>query len=421
MTKGSLLYLTQVEAQATGPGEPLQPTRTALLRAYIVLQAMFFDRLIVGDSQFINIPDLRSLIWPGEPSGNSQVLSDLAPLLDRQILVPALRSSTSSLTEVRNDLVRRGVYYAGSEEYVRFIEEHAGRSGQIRYEAATVSSFFRNQVLAILSSSNKKFRLKDSVRRSAYDYVANQDVLYHIRMRQWMLSELEHGRMTDFHRARLEEVLAAAYRHNVPMAIDRSLIDIPLDPRKFWTPIDIRLGNSSIIAGSAPADFAVFPLRPFSISPRMLGTLPVDVLLAIREDSTRNAALKRLDEFRRTGKIDAERLAGDIEDFFYSAEQIIYSAARGELRDHIRRGRRIRRNAILSVTRDLGLAVAGIGIWGTVDSVTSQVSNTSGYVGLAVTALASIQTLRDLGAAYQRGYAVGRTIPDDYRLVLARP
>ena len=421
MAKKNLLYLTQVESLGSEPGRANQSSGVALLRSYLILQAMFFDRLMVGDSQLINIAHLRSLLWPDEPLSNPRVPSDLAPLLDRGVLVPAVRSSAASLSDVREDLVGRGVYYAGDERYVRFIEGHLGTRNHVTYQASSVSNLFREQVLATLASSNTRLRLKDSVRRSAYDYVAGQEVLYHIRMRQWMGSEIAAGRMSDFHQAKLENVLAAAYRHNIPKAIKGSLIDVPLDPEKFWTPIDIQLGRRSIISGAAPRDFAEFPMRPFAVSPYVLSRVPVDTLLAIRADPARRKALKRLEEFRRTGIVEGERLAGELEDFLYSAEQIIYADARGELREYIRNRRRTRRGANLTVARDLGLAVAGMSIWGAAGKVAGLLGDTAGYAGLVVSACASIQTLRDFGSSYRHGYAVGRALPGEQRLLLGHP
>ena len=124
--------------------------------------------------------------------------------------------------------------------------------------------------------------------------------------------------------------------------------------------------------------------------------------------------MKHLNEFRHTGTIDAQRLAGDLESFLYSAEQIAYADARGELRDLIRTRRRARGRAQLTIARDLGLAVAGLSIWGLV-------GNVAGYAGLAVTAWASIQALRRRGDTYRHGYAVGRALPDEHRLLLAHP
>jgi hypothetical protein len=421
MAKGNLLYLTQVETLGADPGGAAQYSSTMLLRSYLILQAMFFDRLMIGDSQLINIGNLRSLLWPEEPASDPRVPSDLAPLMTSGVLVPAIRSTVASLGDVREDLVRRGVYYAGDERYVRFIEEHLGAKDRVVYQASAVSALFRDQVLATLASSNTRLRLKDSVRRSAYEYVAAQEVLYHIRMRQWMESEVTSGRMSDFHRAKLEDVLAAAYRHNIPKSIRGSLIDVPLDPGKFWTPIDVQLGRRTVISGAVPHDFAEFPMRPFAVSPYVLGRVPIDTLLAIRADPTRRRALKRLEEFRRTGGVDGERLAGELEDFLYSAEEIIYADAKGELRQHIQDGRRTRRRTRLTVARDLGLAVAGIGIWGATGNIAGLIGNTSGYAGLVVTAWASIQTLRDFGSTYRHGYAVGRALPGEQQLVLRHP
>ena len=109
--------------------------------------------------------------------------------------------------------------------------------------------------------------------------------------------------------------------------------------------------------------------------------------------------MRHFNEFRRTGTVNAGQLNGAVENFLYSAEQIAYSDARGELRDLIKRRRRERRRANLTILRDTGLAVAGVSIWGEIGSIV-------GYAGLAVTACASIHALRNYGKEYRHGYAV---------------
>ena len=139
--------------------------------------------------------------------------------------------------------------------------------------------------------------------------------------------------------------------------------------------------------------------------------LPAQTLLAIRDDPARRPVMRHFNEFRRTGTVDAGQLNGAVENFLYSAEQIAYSDARGELRDLIKRRRRERRRANLTILRDTGLAVAGVSIWGEIGSIV-------GYAGLAVTACASIHALRNYGKEYRHGYAVGRMVPPEHRLVL---
>ena len=411
MSRDSLLYVTQADTHdVTLDRTPLGGER---LRSYLMLYGMFFDQLMVGDSQFINNGELRSLLWAGETDAKLDLRADLALLLDRKVLVPAIRDHASSLHDVWRDLISRAVQGVADERYVYFVEEHLGRGSGIVYQANLVSALFRDQVLATLAHDNRAFRLKSSVRRAVYDYVLEQETLYYIHLRQWMNSQVALGRMEDYHRARVELAVAAAYRYNVPKAIKGSLIDVPLDPKQFWTPIDIRLGRESVLHRRSP-EFAEIPMRPFAVSSYVLGKLPAETLLAMRDDPARRPVMKQLSEFRRTGTVDAQRLAGAVEGFLYSAEQIAYADARGELRDLIRRRRQAHAHARIAVTRDLGFAVAGLGIWGLAGSV-------AGYAGLAVTACASIQALRHQGETYRHGYAIGRAVPDEHRLVLAHP
>ena len=406
MRRGSLLYLTQADPHDVTPNRSPLPRKR--LRAYLMFHGMFFDSLMVGDSQFLNNAELRSLLWTGEPNVGPDLPADLALLLDHKVLLPALRDNASSLHDVWRDLSERKVPQVGTERYARFIQDHLGDKGYITYQADAVSALFRDQVLAIFASDNRRLRLKESVRRAVYEYVAEQDTLYYIRLRQWMDSQLAHGRMEEHHRKKADLAVGAAYRHNVPAAIAGSLIDVPLSPRQFWTPIDIQLGRRRKLPETTSESLSL-STRPFAVSPHVLARMPAETLLAIRDDPARRPVMKRLSEFRRTGEVDAEQLAGEVENFLLRAEQTAYAAARGDLRDLIKRRRRERRRANITVTRDAALAVTGLSIWG-------EVGNVSGYAGLAITAWASIHALRHRGKAYRDGYAIGRAVPQEHRL-----
>jgi hypothetical protein len=418
--RGTLLYLTQVDPIDLALREKRQPLSGERLRSYLILQAMFFDRLVVGDSQLINNEHLRSLLWPHEASADPGIIGDLALLLKHGVLVPAIRGSAGSLHAVWRDL-RARLPEVPEEQYIDFVEEHLGRRGQVSYNADNVSELFRGQVLATLDPSNDMFHVKDSVRRTVYDFVAEQDTLYYMRLRQWMNTQVSAGRMTAHQRMKVDRAVAAAYRHNVPKSISGSLIDMPLNPRDFWTPIDIRVGRASIFGTTSAGVFAAYPMRPFALSPRVLGRLRADTLITIRDDPARRRALNGLEEFRRNGQIDAERLAGDVERFLYNAEQIAYADAQGNLRDLIKARRRSRRRARLTITGGLGLAVAGLNIWGLAGDIASTASIASGYAGLVVAAWGSIKTVRASGAGELNGYMVGRALPDEHRLVQSDP
>ena len=374
---------------------------------------------MVGDSQLINNEHLRSLLWSPEANANPG-LSDLALLLEHGVLVPAIRSSAGSLRAVWHDLAAR-LPEVPEEQYVHFLEEHLGRRGQVAYEADKVSALFRDQVLATLDPANDMFRVKGSVRRAVYDYVSEQDTLYYMRLRQWMDTQISTGQMTAHQRIQVDRAVAAAYRHNVPKSISGSLIDVPLNPRNFWTPIDIRIGKASVFGTASPNTFAAYPIRPFALSPHVLGRLRAETLLAIRDEPARHRALKSLEMFRRNGQTDTEQLAGDVERFLYEAERIAYADTKGELKDYIRTRRRSRRIAKVTVTTSMGLAVAGLSIWGPAGDVASIASSAAGFAGLAVTAWGSFKDWHGSGPDELHGYMVGSAVPDEHRLMQSRP
>jgi hypothetical protein len=97
MRRGSLLYI--IEAEPHGATPNWVALTGARLRAYLMFHGMFFDSLMVGDSQFLNNGALRSLLWTGEPGIDRDLPADLALLLDHKVLLPAIRDSKGSPSE----------------------------------------------------------------------------------------------------------------------------------------------------------------------------------------------------------------------------------------------------------------------------------------------------------------------------------
>jgi hypothetical protein len=145
MRRGSLLYLTQADPHDVTLNRPALSGKR--LRSYLMFYGMFFDKLMTGDSQFINNVSLRSLLWPDEPNADPGLRADLSLLLDHKVLLPAIRDNVTSLHDVWQDLTKREVPEAGSERYVHFVEEHLGNKGRVTYQASAVSGFFEIKFL----------------------------------------------------------------------------------------------------------------------------------------------------------------------------------------------------------------------------------------------------------------------------------
>jgi hypothetical protein len=412
---GNLMYVTEADPHNSAPREPLSGTK---LRAHLMLLAMFYDKLMVGDSQIINNPHLRSLIWPGEPSVEPEMPVDLGLLLQKGVLFPAIRSGMSSLSSVWQDLEDRKTEGISSREYVHFVEDSLRGEYPISYDGRMVSALFQEQVLASLAPDNEEVRLGRSIRQAAYDHVAMQETLYYKKFRDWMREQMDVGRMSEYHRRVLEKVFSAAYRHNVPKAIDGSQIDVPLEKSRFWTPVEIKLGSPNLASRSTSAGFATYPMQPFVISQHVLGRIRAQTLLAIMDDPARRPVVRQIRTFCRTGSADFQRFRDDVEKFLASAQEIIYADANKQLRELINRRKRAQGKARLTVARDVGLAVAGLDIWHTVGQIGGDVASAAGYTGLAITAFASYQTLRHFNEAYRHGWALGASIPNEHRLVL---
>jgi hypothetical protein len=412
----SLMYLTQLDPHDGNARRKSGPLTGRDLRAYIALHALFFDQLLVGDSQFLTNERLRALIWPGERGAPADPPADMDVLLDHKVLLPAIRSTAGTLRDVWTDLSKRHVEDIAAEDYISYVEEHLASRPRLRYDAAAVSALFRQQVLATLSAQNGDLHLLRSVREATYNFAAEQQPLLFAGLRRWMDEQVASGRMTARQKSLIDRAVATAYRHNVPKAIKGSLADVPLDPADFWTPIDIQLGRKTAARGAGLSEAAI---RPFALSPRILGSLPAETLLAIRADPARRPLSRNLADFRRTGSIDIQQLAGQLETYLYAAEQLAYSSVQGELREAIRRRRRSGTATMITVTRDVGLAAAGLGLWRMAGPAAGLAATAASYTGLVVIAHGSLRTLRHHRDAHHHGYAAGRLIPDDQHLLLS--
>jgi hypothetical protein len=165
------------------------------LRAYIMMHSLFNDSLVVTDSLINNNKFLRNLIWPEEPGAYGVCPRDLANLLQDGFLIPALRNTTKSLKNLREDHVNRNVDGIPSIEYVDFVEEHLLKN-QIQYEPEKVSNLFKQRCLnAFCSNTNQiKSKLSKKIRQRVYDWIECQEPLLYTPMRIWMKKELEIGR-----------------------------------------------------------------------------------------------------------------------------------------------------------------------------------------------------------------------------------
>mgnify|MGYP001611565230 CR=1 FL=1 len=110
------LFLTEVDQHHP------RPLINRQLRAYIMLNALFFDRLLVGDSQFNNNVNLRSLIWDREPnpSTSQDTLIDFPLLLQEGYLLPTIRQDYHSLESLRQEHENRRIDNVPPKEFVEF-------------------------------------------------------------------------------------------------------------------------------------------------------------------------------------------------------------------------------------------------------------------------------------------------------------
>ena len=323
------LFLTEVDQHHP---RPLIDRR---LRAYIILHALFFDRLLVGDSQFNNNINLRSLIWNSEliPSTTSKTLRDFSLLLQEGYLLPTIRQDYSSLESLRQEHENRKIDNVPPKEFVELAEQYIGNERE-SYDGETVGAVFRKRCLIAFSSPDNygKGKLSKDKQNYIYDYLAGQDHLLYKSLREWAEKEMKASRFTNRDYRLFDRIVSGAYRHNVPLALDVN-IDMPLlesrDPFPITFDFGDKEGRSSIFVNKHSGEWDLPPALHLSSS--FLSLIPAESLIYIKgsknKDITPLPSYKKvigyLESFRSRKSISTDALLDDFSHFLKETEVIV--------------------------------------------------------------------------------------------------
>ncbi|MFD9334234.1 hypothetical protein ACFWBF_07405 [Streptomyces sp. NPDC060028] len=339
----------------------------------------------MGDSQLNNNRYLRSLIWNGENPVDSAP-QDLSLLLYYGYLLPAVRTGMK-LRDVWSDLVARGVPETpSSDAYIRFVEtELDGR--QREYDADDVSRLFRSQVLSAFGPDSP-VNVSADVKRLAHSYVSAEDPLHFIKFRRWLQDEVNRGDVTQWQQNQLDKAARAAYRLGLPKSL-RVSADIPVSPSRFWTPVDIRMGDRRTRHHTPTEQPHIWRLPPFVLSRKIFADMPADLLPCIRSESSRGKVVKRLAEFEKTGTVNEDELVGELERYFIDIDRILLTEAPGSVRDeYLALKRRQKVHASLVIAHNEAVSIVGI------IPDHPALALVAAFYGLIITAFGSIATIR---------------------------
>ena len=399
------LYITEADPHANSIHLRRRPLAGGALRAYVMMHALFFDRLVVGDSQLINNRLLRSLIWQGE-GVLEDIPQDLDFMLKQGYLVPAVRNNADNLTAVWRNLRERRVPEAPVDtRYVTLLEDSL--SGQeLRYNASEVASLFYRQALSTFDPARPGRWLARSAKQSVHDYIIDQDILYWIGLREWLTGYVSKGNVTERQARAIDDAARTCYRHNLPISLHIAA-DIPISDSRFWAPVDLRIGTSASPAAQGPlASGQSFELPPFVLSRRFLASLPAQLLPAIKGERSHRSVVKRMAKFEKTGRLDVDRMVDELEEYFRDIDLVLATETPGTVRDEYKRiKRRARVSTRLLVAYEVGLASVAL-VTGVIDPALGEAL---GGFGLITTAFGSVAKVREANhlKLLRRGFAIG--------------
>jgi hypothetical protein len=324
------------------------------LRAYIVFQSLFNEKLIVSDSAFNNNKFFRDLIWKNESNESvNKYPQDLGKLIENGFLVPAVRNEFGSLSALQRDHFGRGVKDVPDPTYSQLIDDLVGNHIET-YNVSRVSVTFRDRVLEALDDHEFMMAggVKDDVTKLTKDFVLRQDPLYFNSMREWLNDK---SGISKKDAQFIDKLVAGSYLFNVGIALDKKL-DIPINKSRDVYPISLNLGDISKIP-NVDCSKSIEINSSIILSKKLLSQIPIDAIIELKKDRSHTKIIHDIENFRNNDSPDFDNFALDLEKYLEVAESAFFeymsgsqkSKILGERRKKINRGR-------LSLT--VGLTIA---------------------------------------------------------------
>ncbi|MBI4731984.1 MAG: hypothetical protein HY781_07640 [Chloroflexi bacterium] len=397
------LFLTEVDIHHP------KPLLDENLRAYIVQHSLFFEKCLVGDSQFNNNPNFRKLIWDKE--ANTQPVSypqDLWELSEKGFLIPAVRNEYGSLTALRKDHASRHVEHLPTEAYVTLMDEKLGDKMET-YNIRDVSIAFRERVLEALDSQDNVGRGKISKKTSLLmrNYVERQDPLLFDSFRKWMRVQIENGNMTERDYYLVDRLTAGAYRHNVAIALNKNL-DIPASHSRDIYPITITLGSTgNILPGMRSKKIDI--KSTMVLSSKVLSQIPAEALIEIKTNGMYFVkVVNALEKFRLNNSINMEEFGELLENYFSEVQYVFLNTIPSKHQAALRRIKNEEvAKLILKNSPDIGLSILAFVPFA---QPIALVLNSFGFINAASGTISDIRSLtKNADAIGKRSFILGRS------------
>jgi hypothetical protein len=397
------LFLTEIDIHHP------RPLLDENLRAYIVQHGLFFNRLLVGDSQFNNNPAFRKLMWDREANANSVTYpQDLWQLAEQGFLVPAVRNEYGSLTALRKDHVSRSVETPPSEEYAQWMDEKLGSNIET-YNIKDVSTAFRERVLESLDSTDNVGRGKISKKIALLvkDYVLRQDPLLFASFRQWMRTQIEGGLMTERDYFLVDRLTAGAYRHNVAIALNKNL-DIPASHHRDIYPVTITMGSTeNIPLGMRSKTLDI--KSTLVLSSEVLSKISVEALLEIKKNGLYHSkVVNALENFRLKNAIDMEKFAEALENYLNEVQYVFLHTISNRDQAALKQIKKQETaKLILKNSPDIGLSILA---FVALPHPIPLLLNSLGFINTASGTISDIRSLlKDADIIAKRAFILGRS------------
>jgi len=338
------IYLTEADPDGDLAPDTRDPRECIdELRAYLIRHALLRGPMIVGDSQINNNPHLRRLLWPhDEPLADSdpplpvpEELRDLSQLLEEGHLVPVLRGSAASLTELHAAQRDRGVAGLPPREYVEFLDRKRLDYGR-RFDLEFVGRQFRRLVLAYFSPVNELCALTGEKRARVREWIEDQPELYFDALRAWAEAQVQDGNFTRHDLDVINAAAAVQYRHNVPNALGLAP-DIRHSKRLRWGVADVPLGRSNNTVGGAETQVQQvqrYEIPPIVLSTRLLVRMPSRLVTYVKNESPHLELLAALRAYESQGSPTGDHLA----DVFTNFADLLNDVLRAEAPARFRKG-----------------------------------------------------------------------------------
>jgi|UniRef100_A0AAU3HW15 hypothetical protein len=286
------------------------------LRARIVQNALFAERLVITDSQVLHNVALRSLL-DGQTPSTPEWRADLAELISSGMLVIVRRDSAGSFREIRDEHKARNVGDVPTEEYAELMDEIT--EGHIApYSVDEVSARFKrrtaDRLTDLIGPPDDSY---SRTLRAAVEWIHGQDPLYYNSLRGWIEERrAAHGESSEVALEAVERSANWSFRTSLP-----AVLEMPVAWGAVRTPSTVAL------QGDPLQDELTLP--GYALNPYVLARLPAGVVNEAVGLASRKVVVDQFAKAHSGRPVDTDALRDGVEDFCMHLQEAAVAAFRG--------------------------------------------------------------------------------------------